>query len=223
MFDWFKGAFRKRKVPSEEVVAAAVAFPINRDMADPSVYKPFADAIAALLTECHKEGLLIYAFEANRSDERQAQLYAQGRTTPGIKVTNADAGLSFHNYGLAVDLVFDNDAAKPGYQWTWNGNYGLLGKIIKAQFSDKLSWAGDWTSFPEYPHVQWKTAVTVHELKAAKAAKGLAGAWELLSTVKKPAAKKKPAVKKVKAPAPLVTPLTPKPKTKKKAPAKKKV
>src|SRR6202021_3611073 len=31
-------------------------------------------------------------------------LYAQGRTEPGPIVTNAPAGESFHNYGLAVDF-----------------------------------------------------------------------------------------------------------------------
>jgi len=44
---------------------------------------------------CDKGGL--------RSDKEQADMYAQGRTKEGIKVTwTLD---SFHQYGLAVDLV----------------------------------------------------------------------------------------------------------------------
>ena len=40
-----------------------------------------------------------------RTMQEQATLYAQGRTTPGKKLTNAKPGQSYHNYGLAVDLV----------------------------------------------------------------------------------------------------------------------
>jgi len=39
-----------------------------------------------------------------RSMAEQKTLYAQGRTTPGDKVTNAPAGSSAHNFGLAVDI-----------------------------------------------------------------------------------------------------------------------
>ena len=51
-----------------------------------------------------------------RSVAFQNRLYAQGRTTPGEKVTNAVGGLSFHNYGLAVDVVFKT----PKGSWTWD-------------------------------------------------------------------------------------------------------
>lgn len=47
-----------------------------------------------------------------RTIEEQNDLYAQGRTKQGKKVTNAKGGSSFHNYGLAVDfclLIDDKD------------------------------------------------------------------------------------------------------------------
>jgi peptidoglycan L-alanyl-D-glutamate endopeptidase CwlK len=40
-----------------------------------------------------------------RSKKEQNELYAQGRSKPGQVVTNAKAGQSYHNYGLAVDFV----------------------------------------------------------------------------------------------------------------------
>lgn len=40
-----------------------------------------------------------------RTFKEQDALYTQGRTAPGKKVTNAKAGQSFHNYGLALDIV----------------------------------------------------------------------------------------------------------------------
>ena len=48
-----------------------------------------------------------------RSFEEQQKLYAIGRLTPGKKVTNAKAGQSIHNYGLAVDicLIIDGKVA----------------------------------------------------------------------------------------------------------------
>ena len=40
-----------------------------------------------------------------RTMAEQTALYAQGRTTKGPKVTNAPAGSSAHNFGLAADLA----------------------------------------------------------------------------------------------------------------------
>ncbi len=72
-------------------------------------------AVDAVLRDCAKAKLPLKVFEAWRSPERQKYLYAQGRTRPGSKVTFAQAWQSYHQYGLAVDLV--------GYvngNWTWN-------------------------------------------------------------------------------------------------------
>lgn len=47
-----------------------------------------------------------------RTFAEQEALYAQGRTKPGKVVTNAKAGMSYHNYGLAVDIVLLKDTDK---------------------------------------------------------------------------------------------------------------
>lgn len=39
-----------------------------------------------------------------RTYEEQNALYAQGRTAPGNKVTNAKGGFSNHNFGIAFDI-----------------------------------------------------------------------------------------------------------------------
>ena len=81
-----------------------------------------------------------------RTFQEQDQLYAIGRTKPGKKVTNAKAGQSIHNYGLAVDICliidgkiaswdtakdWDNDQVADWYEcvkifakygWDWGGN-----------------------------------------------------------------------------------------------------
>lgn len=53
-----------------------------------------------------RNGLQPVIHEGYRSMERQAQLYAQGRTAPGSIVTNAKAGQSIHNYGMAADIYW---------------------------------------------------------------------------------------------------------------------
>lgn len=73
-----------------------------------------------------------------RTIAEQDALYAQGRTTPGKIVTNAKGGSSYHNYGLAIDLVelvgnklgnFDMGKLKPladRYGLIWGGTFETL-------------------------------------------------------------------------------------------------
>lgn len=62
--------------------------------------------ILFLVKECFaKTGIKIRIAQGLRTFAEQAAIYAQGRTTPGKIVTKANAGLSNHNYGLAIDFV----------------------------------------------------------------------------------------------------------------------
>lgn len=49
-----------------------------------------------------------------RPNDVQDALFAQGRTKPGPRVTSARAGQSYHNYGLAVDIVLILDKDRNG-------------------------------------------------------------------------------------------------------------
>ena len=59
-----------------------------------------------------------------RSFEEQEKLYAIGRITKDKKVTNAKAGQSIHNYGLAVDicLIIDGKTASWDTAKDWNND-----------------------------------------------------------------------------------------------------
>ena len=134
------------------------------------LYRPFIEDILSLVYELHHKGCNLYIFEGYRSFERQSYLYEQGRTRlydylgrKLPKVTNAKPGFSYHNYGMAVDLVFDANIYKPGMQWTWDGNYSILGETLRKYPS--LEWAGDWNKFKEFPHVQLVTDYDIYELK----------------------------------------------------------
>ncbi|RYD26112.1 MAG: M15 family peptidase, partial [Verrucomicrobiaceae bacterium] len=60
------------------------------------------------LAECLAEGIDVKIICGTRTYSEQAKLYAQGRTAPGSKVTNAQPGYSWHNFGIAWDfVVFD--------------------------------------------------------------------------------------------------------------------
>lgn len=107
-------------------------------------------------------GLPILITQTLRTMAEQQALYDQGRSKPGKVVTNAKAGDSPHNYGLAFDVAFvDNGVI------TWNeprpGAWDELGKMGE---SLGLVWGGRWKSFPDRPHFEaqaWRTQVGSRE------------------------------------------------------------
>lgn len=87
-----------------------------------------------------------------RSMQEQEALYAQGRTAPGKRVTNAKPGDSAHNYGLALDIV-PMHGGKP--VWNTSGADGeLWAKVGRIGQSAGLEWGGAWQSFKDCPHFQ---------------------------------------------------------------------
>lgn len=87
-------------------------------------------------------------FQGYRSPEEQDRTYAQGRTKPGEKVTNAQAWLSAHQFGLAVDFV----PHIPGTGWSWDEGHdwkGLREMAEQRGLKNSLSW--------DKPHV-WHPA-----------------------------------------------------------------
>ncbi|GGG99763.1 peptidoglycan-binding protein [Mucilaginibacter phyllosphaerae] len=72
-------------------------------------------AAVKVFVQLQSEGIPFRIYEAYRFPERQADLYAQGRTKPGPIVTYAQPWSSYHQYGLAIDFVlFENG------EWSWN-------------------------------------------------------------------------------------------------------
>jgi len=145
-----------------------------------------------LLERCRLEGLDLLIYCTLRSIDEQARLFCQGRSAsqisakaaelrvrwnradladllcavgprPGKIVTFAGPGQSLHNYGLAFDAV-PLAAGKPVWQTArpderalWE-HYGRLGTALG------LEWAGTWTRFREFPHMQargtpWQKAI----------------------------------------------------------------
>lgn len=102
-----------------------------------------------------------------RTYAEQDELYAIGRTKPGKKVTNAKGGFSYHNFGLAFDIVILEDKDKNGTFESADFVVDALWKKIAAFFkSHGWEWGGDWKSIKDYPHFQKTFGHTTAQLRA---------------------------------------------------------
>ena len=95
-----------------------------------AVYLPFAQKCLTLAANCQKRGVWYYAVSGYRDPKEQDAKYAIGRTQPGKIITNARGGWSWHNWGLAMDFVRDEDMVRVGLQTSW-GNKGY--EILKEE------------------------------------------------------------------------------------------
>lgn len=94
-----------------------------------------------------------------RSFEEQEKLYAIGRITKGKKVTNAKAGQSIHNYGLAVDicLMIDGKTASWDTARDWdNDQVADWYECVKIFAKHGWDWGGNWKTFKDLPHFEKK-------------------------------------------------------------------
>ena len=134
----------------------------SRDLAD---LRPDVCAnVETLLKMCNAQGLNVLVTQTLRDDEYQAYLYQQGRTRPGAIVTQSRA-TTFHGKGLAVDFCRNIK----GHEYDDAGFFRNVAVIAKAI---GFSWGGDWTSFRDYPHLQWDDhgRYTTAMLRAGKTA-----------------------------------------------------
>lgn len=117
-----------------------------------------------MIRRAYKEGINVQITDGFRSFAEQTKLYNQGRTTPGQIVTNARAGQSNHNYGLAVDFVLlSEDGTKALYEV--NSKWRRVAAIGK---SLGFEWGGDWTSFKDYPHLEMMGGLSIRDLQNGK-------------------------------------------------------
>ena len=129
---------------------------VNLDL----LFPPFVEKLLAALAACQTRGQDYYAISGFRPWDEQARLWAKFQAG-GPRA--APAGLSAHNYGLAVDLAPDGDPNKAGLQPDWSdAKYTILGE--EAQKAG-LVWGA---SFNDKPHVQWPGFVSGVELGALK-------------------------------------------------------
>ena len=142
---------------SPQIVVRGVsktAITISRIIGGKSTYDnkygvhPFLyEKVRLVLKEAKSEGIDLRVVVGYRSLETQQKYYEQGRTSKGGIVTNAPPGLSYHNYGWAVDVVEYTNGSPNWKSKHWN----KIGKIGKKH---GLVWGGDWTRLADKPHLQ---------------------------------------------------------------------
>lgn len=122
--------------------------------------------VEEFIQKCADNGIDLLVTSTYRDHESQNALYAQGRTIPGKKVTNAKGGQSWHNWRVAVDIVPMRNG-KP--VWGTTGTDGeLWNKVGEIGESVGLEWAGRWKTFKEYAHFQYTGGLSLSDFQAGK-------------------------------------------------------
>lgn len=104
-----------------------------------------------------------------RTIAEQDALYAQGRTKPGKRVTNARGGQSYHNYGLAIDFALIVDGKALSYDMAKDFDCDGLAdwmEVVEVFRQFGWEWGGLWSTIKDYPHFQKTFGYSVRELLA---------------------------------------------------------
>lgn len=119
------------------------------------------DTFEAFINECEEtHDITLRITQGLRTFDEQQKLYNQGRSAPGKIVTNSQAGQSYHNYGLAIDLVRMSDT---GADWSYSM------KALKP-IADKhgLVWGGSFKTISDGPHFEKSFGFTWRQLLEMK-------------------------------------------------------
>jgi peptidoglycan L-alanyl-D-glutamate endopeptidase CwlK len=109
------------------------------------------------------KGVVVKIISGTRTYAEQNILYAKGRTAPGPRVTNARGGYSNHNFGIAFDIGLFKDGKYLTSSPLYN-ECGVIGESVG------LEWGGRWKTFPDGPHYQLNTGLTIAQMRDRTAA-----------------------------------------------------
>lgn len=135
------------------------------------IFRPFITRAKEIAASKGCEWIVI---SGNRTWAEQDALYAQGRTKPGKKVTNAKGGQSNHNFKIAIDGgVFKNGVYLDGGNSAQQRLASEVHRSIAAEASRFNIDAGAlWTSFKDEPHFEIKTCLNMAKKRELFSSKG---------------------------------------------------
>ena len=108
----------------------------------------------------------VQILSGTRTYAEQTTIYAQGRTKPGNIVTNAKAGSSNHNFGIAFDVgVFSGKTYFTGKTAAETQAYIDLRNHTKSA-TPSLDWGGDWKSSKDRPHYELHSGKSTTQVRA---------------------------------------------------------
>ena len=130
-----------------------------------ALHPKIIESVQSFIEKAEEElNITLRIVQGFRTFKEQADLYAQGRTKPGRIVTWSPAGASYHNYGLAIDIVpIKNHVAD------WNYHYKDI-KPFATEFG--FTWGGDFPAgkkdldhFENKFGYNWRTLLDKHNRK----------------------------------------------------------
>lgn len=161
--------------PSTPAPATGIAAQSEKRLA--RVHPAVATRARAMVELLAHDGVEVLVTQGLRTWEEQDALYAKGRTVEPIGkkfiVTNAKGGQSYHNFGLAFDIVVLDAIGK----FDWNVDHPGWAAASKAGKSVGLEWGGDWKGFKDVPHYQYTRGLSLAQCRESYAAGGLAAVW----------------------------------------------
>ena len=102
--------------PAPAATVASTEDPNKRYTSLELLHPKVRGKVEALVTDLAKDNIPMKVFESFRSPERQQKLFDQGRRGPDADkpiVSNAEPWESYHQYGLAVDMVISKSGVNP--------------------------------------------------------------------------------------------------------------
>ena len=148
-----------------------VEYEVNVETLPTELHPIVAEKVDVLIEKTAEKNIEILITDDYRSHEEQDKLYQKGRSTPGLVVTHAEGGESYHNFGLAVDfaLQLENGHVIWDIDYDGNGN-GQSDWFEVAEIAKELGfqWGGDWRGFIDYPHLQMDFGLSINDLQEGK-------------------------------------------------------
>ena len=138
------------------------------------LYCPMVDILLSGVKSANKAGIPVAIFETFRTPQRQDQIYAQGRTTPGNIVSNAKGWQSWHQFGVAADIALLIDG-----RWSWDFDPKEVSKHFD---TDKLIWGGTFKNF-DGPHYEWRNKPSLKIAEALVRSNGILRFWAELDAL----------------------------------------
>lgn len=169
-----------------------------------SLHPAFQKRVVPFLDACAQVDVPVLVTEGLRAWERQADLYAKGRTKAsdicckhgstelpvglckqhpfGATVTNAQPGYSWHQFAVAIDGVPD-DLSHAGLQPDWTPTHPAWQTMLRLAPQFGLAEGAAWRSYPDYPHFQPRElgATPPQLVRDLYKSGGIVGVWAWIS------------------------------------------
>lgn len=141
------------------------------------LHPELAEKIRTMSVMLSEENIEIRVVQGLRTWDQQQALYDEGRTMPGRIVTEAQAGYSWHNFGMAADCAPFDDGVPD-----WNPSHPAWKRMIEVGESLGLLSGSTFHSCPDNPHFQLTGSLPISPDEATRDAfrsGGITAVWAL--------------------------------------------